>query len=147
MQIGMFKRAKNFDFVGAIATLALDAEFALKRIHSDNPKAPRFELLRKSTVHGKFVAAGGVWEQTSKRDGTSFYTATVRVEAFHRGYIQVSLFPAGDDLAIAWTPVKELAAKRAAARRADNPGSDNNDDTIENGGFGPSTADELRKAA
>ena len=43
--------------------------------------------------------------------------------------------------------MKELAAKRAAARRADNPGSDNNDDTIENGGFGPSTADELRKAA
>jgi|JI8StandDraft_2_1071088.scaffolds.fasta_scaffold18645_2 uncharacterized protein (DUF736 family) len=72
MNIGSVKPTKG-GYLGAIATMALDAAIAFAPVTSNNPRAPRFEVLARNGAK-RWVQIGAVWEQASKEDGTMFLT-------------------------------------------------------------------------
>lgn len=72
MNIGSVKPT-NGGYLGAIATMALDAAIAFSPVSSNNPRAPRFEVLARNAAK-RWVQIGAVWEQASREDGTVFLT-------------------------------------------------------------------------
>lgn len=72
MNIGSVKPTKG-GYLGAIATMALDAAIAFAPVSSNNPRAPKFEVLARNAAK-RWVQIGALWEQASQQDGVFFLT-------------------------------------------------------------------------
>ena len=81
--IGTLSRTERGAFVGKIETLAFTNVVGLRGVNSNNPRAPKFELMAR-TAAGTWVPIAGMFEQTSKASGESFYTGRIDDPSFAR---------------------------------------------------------------
>ena len=59
MNIGSFARNATGHIVGKVSTLTVDLNIGLKPIRSDNPNAPKFEILALSAARQALIRGPG----------------------------------------------------------------------------------------
>jgi uncharacterized protein (DUF736 family) len=81
MNIGSFARNATGHIVGKVSTLTVDLNIGLKPIRSDNPNAPKFEILALSAAR-QWVRVGAFFEVTSRERGIVFLQGTIEDPSF-----------------------------------------------------------------
>ncbi|WP_420337184.1 DUF736 domain-containing protein [Roseibium sp.] len=79
---------------GNIATLSFDVDVSGEAFHSDNDKAPKFQLYAKSPA-GRRIQIGGIWERANAK-GDPFFTLTINT-GHSKFYANLGLYPGQDD--------------------------------------------------
>jgi uncharacterized protein (DUF736 family) len=105
MNIGTFKKAANGAFIGKITTLDLNVRVELRRVISNNPQAPVYEVMgTRDRVN--YVKLGAVWSKTAKTTGEVFYVGSLNDPSMQKE-LRIALFniSKGEDaggMAIVW---------------------------------------------
>ena len=130
MNIGSVKPTKG-GYLGAVATMALDAAIAFAPVSSNNPRAPKFEVLARNAAK-RWVQIGAVWEQASKEDGTFFLTGKLDDPSMVQP-LYIAAFEQDDgSYNIVWSRPQRQDAM--TTRSADDGGSYNASDNPFDGG-------------
>ena len=74
--IGYINKTDEGGLVGKIDTLAFSNVIGLRRIISDNPKSPKFEVMAL-TAAKSWVKIGALFEQSIKSSGESFFQGRI----------------------------------------------------------------------
>ncbi|WP_371420058.1 DUF736 domain-containing protein [Tardiphaga sp.] len=100
--IGYLNRNERGALIGKIETLAFSNVVGLRPYQSNNPNAPTFEILARTAAR-TWVPIGGLWEQTMKSSGESFYQGRIDDPSMARP-MDIAVFPNGEEgFNIAWT--------------------------------------------
>lgn len=81
MNIGSFARNATGHIVGKVSTLTVDLNIGLKPIRSDNPNAPKFEILALSAAR-QWVRVGAFFEVAARESGLVFLQGTIEDPSF-----------------------------------------------------------------
>ena len=136
--IGYINKAEDGSLVGKIDTLAFSNIIGLRRVVSNNPNAPKFEVLAL-TAAKSWVKIGALFEHSIRSSGESFYQGRIDDPSMSRP-MDIALFAkeeGGYD--IAWT-------RRRARQDAPDSGEpavppmDDAAPEAPSGGLGESTA-------
>src|SRR3546814_20942286 len=101
--IGYINKTDEGGLVGKIDTLAFSATIGLRRFMSDNPKAPKYDVMALTPTR-TWVKIGALFEQSIRSSGESFYQGRIDDPSMSR-QMDIALFAkeeGGNDLA--WTP-------------------------------------------
>lgn len=100
--IGYLNKADNGGYVGKIDTLAFSNVIGLRRVFSQNPNAPTFEVMALTAARS-WVKIGALFEQTIKSSGESFYQGSIDDPSMARP-MSIAIF-ANDEggFNVAWT--------------------------------------------
>lgn len=100
--IGHINKTHEGGLVGKIDTLAFSNVIGLRRIVSDNPKSPKFEVMAL-TAAKSWVKIGALFEQSIKSSGESFFQGRIDDPSMSRP-MDIALF-ANDEggYNISWT--------------------------------------------
>ena len=100
--IGVINKTNEGGLVGKIDTLAFSNVIGLRRIVSDNPKSPKFEVMAL-TAAKSWVKIGALFEQSIKSSGESFFQGRIDDPSMSRP-MDIALF-ANDEggYNISWT--------------------------------------------
>ena len=74
--IGYLNPADNGGYIGKIDTLAFSNTIGLRRFVSDNPKAPKFEVMALTNAR-TWIKIGAVFEQVIRSSGEVFYQGRI----------------------------------------------------------------------
>ncbi|GAO52956.1 DUF736 family protein [Novosphingobium sp. MD-1] len=100
--IGYLNRNERGALIGKIETLAFSNVVGLRPYQSNNPNAPTFEILARTAAR-TWVPIGGLWEQTMKSSGESFFQGRIDDPSMARP-MDIAVFPNGEEgFNIAWT--------------------------------------------
>lgn len=121
--IGYLSRNERGAFVGKIETLAFTNVVGLRPVNSNNPRAPKFEMMALTAARS-WVAIGGMFEQTMKATGESFYQGRIDDPSMARP-MDVALFPNEEGgFNISWTRRRSRQDLPAGADSPDVPAAD-----------------------
>lgn len=90
MNIGTLNPNQQGNFVGRIQTLTIDLQIFLAPIHSDKPRAPKYEIRARNPA-GNTVQIGAFWEQSSRASGECFLQGRIDDHTF-REPLNISAF-------------------------------------------------------
>lgn len=76
MNIGTIKQNDAGVFVGKISTLAISIVIALRAVQSNNPKAPKYEVLALSDARA-WVQVGALFELAANATGEAFLNGKI----------------------------------------------------------------------
>ena len=100
--IGFLNPADNGGYIGKIDTLAFSNTIGLRRFVSDNPKAPKFEVMALTNAR-TWIKIGAVFEQVIRSSGEVFYQGRIDDPSMSRP-MDIALFGDGKGgFAVAWT--------------------------------------------
>src|SRR3546814_2512828 len=74
--IGYINKTDEGGLVGKIDTLAFSATIGLRRFMSDNPKAPKYDVMALTPTR-TWVKIGALFEQSIRSSGESFYQGRI----------------------------------------------------------------------
>ena len=83
--IGKLTKNEQGTFIGKITTLALSVVIALRPVHSDNERAPTFEVMGRSGAGG-WVQIGALYEQAMSSTGEMFLQGSISDPSFDTLY-------------------------------------------------------------
>jgi uncharacterized protein (DUF736 family) len=119
------KRDARGIFMGRIETFALDLTIGLRPVTSNNPAAPKFDVLARNCA-GRFVQIGALWEKTANNGTGSFLQGQLNDPSFQDA-IAIAVFPQQDEsLNVVWS-----RPKKQAANPFNEPASSSTDDGFE----------------
>ena len=100
--IGYINKTDEGGLVGKIDTLAFSATIGLRRFMSDNPKAPKYDVMALTPTR-TWVKIGALFEQSIRSSGESFYQGRIDDPSMSRP-MDIALF-ANDEggYNISWT--------------------------------------------
>lgn len=130
---------QNGRLMGSIATRTIDLpRIGLRKVESENPKAPRFEILALNVAR-RWVQIGALWEAFSKATGEAFLAGNVDDPSLPDP-LPIALFPADHGgYMVAWR--RDTMRSDFGGGFTPNMGAGRNYDAPEQqGGFGDSTA-------
>ena len=114
MNIGTIRANERGNLTGAIATVAVAMNFALRPIESSNPKAPAYEICVRNPA-GVAVQVGALGEQTSKTTGECFLQGRIDDPSMNRP-LAISAFRQTDgSYNVAWARPQRRGADAFAA--------------------------------
>lgn len=133
MNIGLIRKTARNELVGRIDTLDLNVRVALRRVLSNNPEAPAYDVMA-SRDGRNWVKLGAVWAKNAKATGEVFYVGSINDPSMSKP-MRIALFgiSSGEDvggMAIVWDSGQNRQAA-TAEEEADAPAHD---------GLGDSTA-------
>lgn len=136
--IGSLSRNERGAMVGKIETLAFTNVVGLRPFNSSNPRAPKFEMMALTSAR-TWVPIGGMFEQTMRASGESFYQGRIDDPSMARP-MDIALFPNEEGgFNISWTRRRTRQELPAGPEGSDMPSPDD---------LGESTAqDEAHLAA
>ena len=76
MNIGSIAKNSTGHLVGKISTLTVELVVALRPVHSQNPNAPKFEVMALSAARA-WVRVGALFELASKESGLIFLNGKI----------------------------------------------------------------------
>ncbi len=115
MRIGNLKQNNEGIYIGRVASLTFSAVLALREVHSNNEKAPAFDLMALSSDRTTWVKVGAVWEYHSNETGEVFFSGRIDDPSLSAP-IDISLFSGeGESYDVAWRrPQRKRSAPPAA---------------------------------
>ena len=149
MNIGEIKLNANGNFIGRIATFQLAMTIALRPVVSQNPKAPKFDIMALNLVAKVWVKVGAFFALTSNSTGEEFLNGRIDDPSLPEP-VQVSAFRQEDgSYNVVWQRQQRRAALPAANTASDelppltmDDGADANTGGEPTDGLGSSTAPE-----
>lgn len=121
--IGYLSRTENGTLIGKIETLAFTNVIGLRPFNSDNPRAPKFELMARTSAR-TWVPIGGMFEQTMRASGESFYQGRIDDPSMGRP-MDIALFPNDEGgFNISWTRRRTRQDMPAGPDAGDMPSRD-----------------------
>lgn len=121
--IGYLSRNERGAFVGKIETLAFTNVVGLRPFNSNNPRAPKYEMMALTSARN-WVPIGGMFEQTMKATGESFYQGRIDDPSMARP-MDVALFPTEDGgFNVSWTRRRTRQDLPAGPEAAEMPSGD-----------------------
>lgn len=110
--IGYINRNDKGQLVGKIETLAFTGVIGLREVHSNNPKAPAYDVMALAQDRRTWVKIGAAFEHASSRTGVVFYQGTIDDPAL-AAPMSIAFFANDEEgFNIAWTrrrPRREFA--------------------------------------
>ena len=138
--IGYIARNEKGGFVGKIETLAFTNVVGLRPVQSNNPAAPKFDIMALAGDRRTWVKIGAAFEQSSKSTGVVFYQGTVDDPSL-AGPMSIAFFSNDEGgFNIAWT--RRRARRELASGDQDQGGAGEHDQGGAVDGLGNSTADD-----
>lgn len=136
--IGFINKAEDGSLVGKIDTLAFSNIIGLRRFISNNPNAPKFEVMAL-TAAKSWVKIGALSEHTIRSSGESFYQGRIDDPSMDRP-MDIALF-ANDDNGynISWTR-RRVRQELPGGNEQEAPPLDDAAPADQTGGLGESTA-------
>lgn len=102
MNIGTVKLNKDGVYIGSIVTLAASMVIGLRAVTSENPEAPKYDIMGRN-VAGVFIPLGGLWEKTANGSGEKFLQGTIDDPSLESP-ISIALFEQEDkSMNVAWS--------------------------------------------
>ncbi|WP_454883046.1 DUF736 domain-containing protein [Sphingomonas oryzagri] len=134
---------QNGRLTGSIATRTIDLpRIGLRKVESENPKAPRFEILALNVAR-RWVQIGALWEAASKATGELFLAGNIDDPSLPEP-LPIALFPADHGgYMVAWrrdTMRSDFGGGLAGGDMGASRNYDQRDQRDQQGGFGESTA-------
>ena len=120
MNIGTVKRNMNGQLIGQITTIALSLTIGLRPVTSNNPKAPRFEIVALNAAR-QWTNVGALFELTMTASGESFYQGKIDDPSMAQP-LYIALFAKGEgEYAVAWQRPRRRSTEIGASeyREAD----------------------------
>lgn len=155
MNIGEIKLDANGNYIGRIATFALAMTVALRAVNSQNPKAPKYDILALNPVAKVWVKVGALFALTSNSTGEEFLNGRIDDHSLAEP-LQVSAFRQDDgSYNVVWQRQQRRAALPAVASGdeamppvpMDGAGETGNQSSASEDGLGSSTAPAAPKNA
>jgi uncharacterized protein (DUF736 family) len=137
MNIGQLKKDARGIYMGRVETFALSLTIGLRPVTSNNPAAPKFDVLARNAA-GRFVQIGALWEKVASNGTGSFLQGQLDDPHFAEP-LSVALFQQPDDtLNVAWSRPKARAASafdEAPTAPAEDGFAPRNEDFTASDGF------------
>ena len=150
MNIGTIKKNAAGQLIGQVSTLAVTLTVGLRGVMSNNPRAPKFEIVALNAAR-QWVVVGALFELTANATGESFYQGKIDDPSMANP-LYIALFAQEDgSFNVAWQrPTRRRASTLEAADYGEGDmfdGADNRGGPEDRGGdgLGESTADGPRK--
>ena len=150
MNIGTVKRNMNGQLIGQITTIALSLTIGLRPVTSNNPKAPKFEIVALNASR-QWTNVGALFELTMTATGESFYQGKIDDPSMPQP-LYIALFSKGEgEYAVAWQRPRRRNSQLGSSEYgesdmfpADDTGGDRSEEQAGDGrnddGLGDSTA-------
>ena len=136
--IGFLNPADNGGYIGKIDTLAFSNTIGLRRFVSDNPKAPKFEVMALTNAR-TWIKIGAVFEQVIRSSGEVFYQGRIDDPSMDRP-MDIALFANDDDgYNISWTR-RRARQEMPGSNEQEAPPLNDAAPADQTGGLGESTA-------
>src|SRR3546814_15245358 len=100
--IGYINKTDEGGLVGKIDTLAFSATIGLRRFMSDNPKAPKYDVMALTPTR-TWVKIGALFEQSIRSSGASFYQGRIADPSMSRPMDIARFAKEGGGYEIDWT--------------------------------------------
>ena len=121
MNIGNLKANDDGIHIGRIVTMTFTATIALREFHSNNERAPTFDIMALSADRRSWVKVGALWEFHSNETGETFLSGRIDDPSLDKA-LDIALFRQEDgSYNIAW---------RRPQRKAAMPVSNGSDDSL-----------------
>ena len=144
--IGYINKTDEGGLVGKIDTLAFSATIGLRRFISDNPNAPKFEVMALTAARS-WVKIGALFEQTIRSSGESFYQGRLDDPSMSSP-MDIALFANNEDgYNISWTRRRARQELPGGGEPAVPPTDGGGDSEAPADGLGESTAPDAPKGA
>lgn len=140
MNIGTVKRNMNGQLIGQITTIALSLTIGLRPVTSNNPKAPKFEIVALNASR-QWTNVGALFELTMTATGESFYQGKIDDPSMPQP-LYIALFAKGEgEYAVAWQRPRRRNSEIGASEYRE-PGMFDDDEAAagDGDGLGESTA-------
>ena len=119
MNIGEIKLNANGTFIGRIATFQLAMTIALRPIVSENPRAPKFDIMALNQVAKMWVKVGAFFALTSNSTGDEFLNGRIDDPSLSEP-VQVSAFRQEDgSYNVVWQRQQRRTALPASTNAAE----------------------------
>ena len=137
--IGFLNPADNGGYIGKIDTLAFSNTIGLRRFVSDNPKAPKFEVMALTNAR-TWIKIGAVFEQVIRSSGEVFYQGRIDDPSMSRP-MDIALFGDGmGGFAVAWSRRRARQDMPAGQTELPPMGEGGDNEAAPQEGLGDSTA-------
>jgi uncharacterized protein (DUF736 family) len=135
MNIGIIRKNAGAQLIGNIATLDLNVRVELRKVLSNNPKMPAYEVMANKPG-GVPVSIGAVWARVANGTGEAFYTGTLNDPSMGKP-LPIALFniSKGENAggyAVVWDNGKRSKSAVTGEEQSEQPAQD---------GLGESTAE------
>lgn len=144
MNIGTVKRNMNGQLIGQITTIALSLTIGLRPVTSNNPKAPKFEIVALNASR-QWTNVGALFELTMTATGESFYQGKIDDPSMAQP-LYIALFSKGEgEYAVAWQRPRRRSSELGSSEYRE-PGMFEDDEAAagDGDGLGESTAKSPR---
>ena len=134
MNIGQIKLNQAGNYVGRIATFQLAMTVALRAVVSQNPRAPKYDIMALNQIAKEWVKVGALFALTSNSTGEEFLNGRIDDPSLAEP-VQVSAFRQDDgSYNVVWQRQQRRAVLPVAASSADELPPVPLDDSIPHGG-------------
>jgi uncharacterized protein (DUF736 family) len=121
MNIGIIRKTARQELIGRIDTLDLNVRVALRRVLSNNPDAPAYDVMA-SRDGRNWVKLGAVWAKNANATGEVFYVGSINDPSMTKP-MRIALFgiSKGEDaggMAIVWDNGQNRQAATAEGEAA-----------------------------
>mgnify|MGYP006381888489 CR=1 FL=1 len=140
MNIGTVKRNAAGQLIGSIATISLTLTIGLRPVASNNPKAPKFDIVALNATR-QWVVVGALFELAMNATGEVFHQGKIDDPSMEQP-LYIAMFAKGDgEYAIAWQRPKRRNTEIGTSEYRDTDlfGADGGDEDTGDG-LGESTA-------
>jgi uncharacterized protein (DUF736 family) len=140
MNIGTVKRNAAGQLIGSIATISLALTIGLRPVASNNPKAPKFDIVALNATR-QWVVVGALFELAMNATGEVFHQGKIDDPSMEQP-LYIAMFAKGDgEYAIAWQRPKRRNTEIGTSEYRDTDlfGADGGDEDTGDG-LGESTA-------
>ena len=146
MNIGTIKKNAAGQLIGQVSTLAVTLTVGLRGVMSNNPRAPKFEIVALNDQR-RWVIVGALFELSSNSTGESFYQGKIDDPSMTQP-LYIAAFPREDGtMAVAWQRPRRRNSQLGSSEYgesdmfpADDTGGDERGTEQAGDGLGDSTA-------
>lgn len=101
MNIGEIKKNASGQLIGSVKTIALSLTIGLRPVMSNNPRAPKFDVVVLSASR-EWVTAGALYELASNKTGEIFYQGRIDDPSMEQP-LYIAVFNRDDgSMVVAW---------------------------------------------
>lgn len=116
MNIGEIMRSDNGKVSGYMAEAGFDFDFVFRKVVSDNPDAPGFDMVTRSP-RGREVRLGSIWERATRETGEAYFAGYI--DTAQSGFVPIRIFQSRESDHV-WIVVRHVPRRRRQEREAIN---------------------------